>query len=209
MVTLRTTRWIAIASATLLLISLLTLATPTRAAPTPAASSANEMSSELTKSNAVTYQGVTITWTASDFSDATFTETPTVPDTPGTSENVTTGQASIIAYKQAKFRLSIIQDGGIAMASVNGCTFSPDRWGRANFNGVCNAHDICYGNRQGISRYTCDVRFLVGLQSVCTSAYPNRNQAATRTACYGVAQGYYQAVRNFGYFNYKGNGSRW
>lgn len=178
------------------------------APPATAAAPMSQQTSMLLESRVVTYRGITVTWSMNDLSDATFTESPGLPDTVGNTNDITIGQAAISAYAQTKFRATMLSQGGIAIASVNGCTFSPDQWGRANFNGVCNAHDICYGNQQRISRLACDLRFLTGLRAVCTSSYPRTNQVVRRNACYGVAAGYYNAVRKFGYFNYKGNGER-
>lgn len=92
---------------------------------------------------------------------------------------------------------------GIAVAAApNGCTLSPDRWGRANFKPVCDRHDICYTS--ATNRKTCDSRFLSGLKSVCTKSYPN--QKIRRGACLKIADTYYTAVRAAGSRFYKGSG---
>lgn len=88
-------------------------------------------------------------------------------------------------------------------AAPNGCSYSPDTWGKAKFRPACDAHDICYGNKKKINRLTCDVAFLGNLTYACNKAYP---KGATRNSCAGVAGGYYTAVRGAGWAFYKGNG---
>ncbi|MCF2710151.1 hypothetical protein I6E37_00215 [Schaalia hyovaginalis] len=95
-------------------------------------------------------------------------------------------------------------DPNAKAASGDGCTWSPDRWGAANFRPACDRHDACYGPNSLSSRKVCDDQFYVQLQNVCIATY--RDQAVQKNACLGVALAYYQAVRQFGASHYQGKG---
>lgn len=103
-------------------------------------------------------------------------------------------------------RNALSLEGGTYLFSAqgDGCTFSPDAWGSANFLPACNRHDFCYSSDNTQDRLTCDKLFYVDLQNICWAAY--NSQPAQHTACKGVAWSYYQAVRAFGGSHYEGRG---
>lgn len=43
--------------------------------------------------------------------------------------------------------------------STDGCSYSPDQWGKANFKPACDRHDICYSKSSKVNRKTCDTEF--------------------------------------------------
>jgi len=69
---------------------------------------------------------------------------------------------------------------------------------RFNFTNACNAHDICYTG-SGISRSTCDTRFLNDMRAVCNTG-PSWD---SRAWCRSTAYTYYGAVRTFGGIAYQ------
>lgn len=85
----------------------------------------------------------------------------------------------------------------------NGCSFTPDRWGSANFKPICDRHDICYSPSSRINRIDCDKRFRAGLIAECVRAYGSGVRSG---ACKGVAEAYYRGVRAAGSRFYKGRG---
>lgn len=89
-------------------------------------------------------------------------------------------------------------------ARPNGCSFSPDRFGRANFKPTCDRHDICYSRSSRTNRIVCDTRFKDQLINECRRAYSN--ERVRRNACIGVANTYHKAVRTAGHRFYKGQG---
>lgn len=97
-----------------------------------------------------------------------------------------------------------------AEAAPNGCgpealylyTLIPDTiyyWSfwtgtvRFSFKAACDRHDVCYSG-SGISRSTCDTRFLNDMLAVCDRG-PSWD---SRTWCRSMAYTYYGAVRTFG-----------
>lgn len=92
-----------------------------------------------------------------------------------------------------------------AAVETNGCTMSPDSWGKANFKPTCDAHDICYSVGSTTNRLDCDNVFLASLLRECERAY---SAGLMRSTCRGVAQTYYTAVRTFGASYYDGAGSK-
>ena len=91
-----------------------------------------------------------------------------------------------------------------AAAEVNGGSYSPHQWGRADFKPTCDDHDRCYSTTSLVNRLDCDAVFRTGLRASCTRAYPT--EAVRRSACLGVADVYYFAVRNAGGSFYEGRG---
>lgn len=89
-------------------------------------------------------------------------------------------------------------------SAPNGCSYSPDSWGKANFKPTCDRHDICYSRSSTTNRLTCDNTFRTGLKNECSRAYKGSN--IKLKACNGVAEVYYQAVRKFGASHYEGRG---
>lgn len=87
-------------------------------------------------------------------------------------------------------------------AAPNGCSFSPDKWGRANFKPACDQHDLCYASKT--DRRNCDGKLYERLLITCNSAYPN--EAVRRTACGVIAKKYFDVVRSVGWKFYKGSG---
>lgn len=86
----------------------------------------------------------------------------------------------------------------------NGCSFSPDAWGSADFKPTCDRHDICYSTPSTTDRRDCDGTFRAGLREECLRAY---GQTGARSrACLGVADVYYYAVRSAGWNFYEGQG---
>lgn len=91
-----------------------------------------------------------------------------------------------------------------AADETNGCSYSPDQWGRADSKPTCDDHDRCYSSTSYVNRLDCDTVFLSGLRASCTGAYPT--EAFRRSVCLGVADLYYFAVRNAGGAFYEGRG---
>ncbi|ADH92304.1 phospholipase A(2) [Arcanobacterium haemolyticum] len=89
-------------------------------------------------------------------------------------------------------------------AATNGCSFSPDRWGNANFKPACDSHDICYSSSSHADRSTCDRAFHASLTRICSLSYARGT--AGRSACNGIANVYYNAVRKLGSSFYEGKG---
>lgn len=89
-------------------------------------------------------------------------------------------------------------------ARGDGCSFSPDRWGAANFRPACDHHDSCYSSGSRTNRSVCDKHFLGRLRAICDAAYPNNS--IKRNGCRGIAAGYYAVVRSAGWNFYEGKG---
>lgn len=89
-------------------------------------------------------------------------------------------------------------------AATDGCSFSPDSWGKANFKPACDSHDICYSSTSHIDRLACDRAFHANLTRICSLSYGRGT--AGRSACHSIANVYYNAVRNFGAPFYAGKG---
>lgn len=149
--------------------------------------------------------GLTATWSSSDFSDLTITETPTAADSPISGRDSYVGNAIIDAWKYSTSALRGSNPNKvIPYAPPNGCSYSPDSWGEANFRPACDTHDICYSSTSHLSRQHCDQRLRYGLRAACDAAYPDGSQQ--ETACLGAANTYYRAVRIFGRSHYEGTG---
>lgn len=88
-------------------------------------------------------------------------------------------------------------------ATPNGCSYSPDQWGEANFKPSCDNHDICYSDSSNKNRLDCDNEFLSSLKAECDKAY---NDPVGQGACKSIAATYYGAVRAAGGNFYKGKG---
>jgi Photosynthesis system II assembly factor YCF48 len=96
---------------------------------------------------------------------------------------------------------------------VNGCgdnsglgRFVPNQPTGVDFRPVCDNHDRCYGIL-GQSRKDCDNNFRSGLRAKCEKELLRKTGGVlgtiltggqALTSCYGVAESYYQAVRNRG-----------
>ena len=87
-------------------------------------------------------------------------------------------------------------------AAPNGCSFSPDKWGRANFKPACDQHDLCYASKT--DRYNCDRQLYARLLITCNQAYPN--DVIRGKACRGISAEYFSVVRAVGWSFYKGSG---
>lgn len=87
-------------------------------------------------------------------------------------------------------------------ATTNGCSYSPDSWGKADFKPSCDKHDICYSSGSRTNRYTCDTRFYSNLKAECKRVYSNTT--VRLSACNKIAKVYYDAVRAFGGSHYAG-----
>lgn len=114
----------------------------------------------------------------------------------------------LVSIIKGTFPLTSNQGQAIPRVSVyaapNGCSYSPDSWGRANFKPTCNSHDRCYSSSSARDRKTCDISFYGNLLAECKRAYPN--ETVRRNACNGVASTYFTFVRNSGGDHYKGKG---
>ncbi|MDO4665240.1 MAG: phospholipase A2 [Actinomycetaceae bacterium] len=93
----------------------------------------------------------------------------------------------------------------VGVSRGDGCTWSPDRWGKANFRPACDRHDKCYGHTSTVSRLQCDNNFHSDLRKICSAAYSKSK--VKKSACNGVAAAYYTGVRKFGRSHYQGKGS--
>jgi hypothetical protein len=87
----------------------------------------------------------------------------------------------------------------------DGCTDSPDSYGKAKFSSSCNAHDECYSSTSHTARKVCDKRLHASLDAACRRGYGKYDPY--RYSCYGVADVYYHAVRQFGKSHYSGHGN--
>lgn len=88
----------------------------------------------------------------------------------------------------------------------NGCSYSPDSSSFPvyyNFHGSCDRHDYCYHYHYYgdgyYGRLGCDNEFRNNMRNWCYNHYPHWYQVGTRYTCYGIAQTYYTAVRDFGW----------
>uniref|UniRef100_UPI0040563001 hypothetical protein n=1 Tax=Candidatus Electronema sp. TaxID=2698783 RepID=UPI0040563001 len=73
----------------------------------------------------------------------------------------------------------------------------PEKWGNANFNSACSAHDDCY-ETCGKSKEHCDDVFRNELHDACHSAYSRWWQAVDRRLCKEAANTYHSAVNRMG-----------
>lgn len=73
----------------------------------------------------------------------------------------------------------------------------PQGYGKADYTGSCNTHDVCYEDC-GKDKVTCDEEFRDDMYSACAAAYPGKLNALWRLGCYERAFAYYQAVLRFG-----------
>ena len=78
--------------------------------------------------------------------------------------------------------------------SYDGCSNAPDRGPVWDFHHACVHHDGCYRGHWA-SRRTCDEWFHRDLRASCRVLH---DRAWGRWPCYGVAAGFYGAVRAFG-----------
>ena len=75
-----------------------------------------------------------------------------------------------------------------------------DKWGSANFGGVCNEHDRCYYTI-GANVDSCNSNFCSGLRNACHKAYCGEVLGATVCepvtygSCTAIAEAYCAAVR--------------
>lgn len=150
-----------------------------------------------------TLDGVTYTVDASNPNDVkvTTTETPGAPDK--LPAGLTQSEFNSINKEMSQPTYSTGPDGAPA-AAPNGCSFFPDKWGKANFKPTCDKHDICYSSTSRTNRYDCDKAFHSRLLTVCAVTYPIGS--AKGKACAVVATDYYAAVRSLGWARYKGKG---
>lgn len=152
-----------------------------------------------------TRDGLTATWNSSDFSGLTVTDTPTAADSPVSGRDSYVGNAIIDAWEYSTSALSDSDPNKVTpYAPPNGCSYSPDSWGEANFRPTCDSHDICYSSTSDLSRQHCDQRLRYGLRAACDAAYSDGSQQ--ETACLGAANTYYRAVRILGRSHYEGTG---
>jgi hypothetical protein len=73
------------------------------------------------------------------------------------------------------------------------CTHSPDSYNSADFRGPCARHDMCLQRTHSHSR--CDGPLLTNLKTNCHYAYSHWYQIPAKLKCYGVAYGYYLAIK--------------
>ena len=161
--------------------------------------------------NEMTLDGITMQWTKADMSDVVITETPGKANklpyglTAGDLRDIAAEGAGVSFNRGTSPGTTNRTLGGISvLAEPNGCSYSPDRWFKANFKPTCDNHDRCYASNSSKDRLTCDQTFHSGLNRACYVAY-SRTTVRLNT-CYGVAATYYAAVRNFGSGSYKGKG---
>lgn len=87
--------------------------------------------------------------------------------------------------------------------TVNGCGPEggdikiPQGYGKADYTGSCNNHDVCY-EECATPKATCDDNFLQDMYNSCAAAYPGVLNTLYRGGCYERAYIYYQAVSQFG-----------
>ncbi len=103
---------------------------------------------------------------------------------------------------------AVLTVSGVASAhdpGTNGCTLSPDSGYVPvyyNFHEACDDHDLCYGRKlhgdSAAGRKACDDEFRADMKRWCNEYYDAWWQAPARSACRGVADVYYTAVRTFG-----------
>lgn len=81
------------------------------------------------------------------------------------------------------------------------CSYSPDRFGKADFRGPCARHDMSIDmirkmkvsvSKKRSKRHAADALFYRDLKQNC--AYAHYNNGVKRTACNAAATGYLQAV---------------
>jgi hypothetical protein len=73
----------------------------------------------------------------------------------------------------------------------------PQGYGRADYTGSCNHHDVCY-EECATPKDTCDQNFRDEMYDSCAAAYPGALNSLFRMGCYERAYAYYQAVSQFG-----------
>jgi hypothetical protein len=73
----------------------------------------------------------------------------------------------------------------------------PQGYGRADYTGSCNTHDVCYEDC-GTPKVTCDEDFRDDMFASCDAAYPGVLNSLLRLGCKERAYAYYQAVLQFG-----------
>ena len=88
---------------------------------------------------------------------------------------------------------------------TNGCSLSPDVGYVPvyyDFHDSCDTHDLCYGQKRfgnsSAGRKACDDQFRGNMKGWCNWYYSAWYTAPARSACRGVADTYYAAVRTFG-----------
>lgn len=130
------------------------------------------------------------------------------PVAPAASQGVVTAASSVAVFNPDREvvggKPSVTQVYLAASASGDGCTASPDSWGKANFRPACDKHDGCYSKGSTVNRSTCDARFHTDLKAVCDATYTS--SSPFRYTCKGIAATYYAAVRSFGGLFYQGSG---
>lgn len=151
--------------------------------------------------------GVLVTWSDDSFTDLAIRPTNSRKITYSSSEAAYVGAEIAEAWqttRTAPVGRAASSNLYAMAAATNGCSFSPDSWGRADFKPTCDEHDICYSSPSTVPRLTCDNVFRDRLRQVCVNAYgPTGFQSS---ACRGVAATYYQAVRTAGRSFYDGQG---
>lgn len=73
----------------------------------------------------------------------------------------------------------------------------PQGYGKADYTGSCNGHDVCY-EECATTKDTCDEDFRDDMYEACAAAYPGALNGLLRFGCYERAYAYYQAVSQFG-----------
>lgn len=109
----------------------------------------------------------------------------------------------IQGFEEASSIMQGSNNGYTTFRAANGCSYSPDRFGKFNFRPACDAHDRCYGRNSRVNRLDCDNRFLSDLRRICNNT---RATNPEKDACRSVTGGYYSAVRAFGGRFYQGRG---
>lgn len=80
---------------------------------------------------------------------------------------------------------------GYVPPTRNGCTGSPDRFGRASFTTACNVHDRCYDTCNE-SKASCDQQFFTNLMLSCRGGYTPGSRLLEQ--CRERARTYFRAV---------------
>jgi RHS repeat-associated protein len=71
--------------------------------------------------------------------------------------------------------------------------FVPDKPLNFDFMKACRAHDICYGDKNGPEKRSCDEKFKEDMEAECAKfSWPKKN------VCNSLAHDYYKAVNIFG-----------
>ncbi len=159
-----------------------------------------------------TYDGLTYSWTAPDYSDLVVMATPGRADRLPVGVQLTQPPA-VTTNRQLPAvtpnrRLPTVTTHHVSsrlLLSTPGCTGVPDSYFGADFFPACAAHDLCYSPGSTLDRLTCDRRLYHDLMAACLATFGRTNPL--RYGCLVQARIYYIGVRLLGRGNYNGSGS--